>query len=101
LFEVALRQKRIFVNRFGKAIREDILNLAKVRHLCDATIATTVGRAVARDALNAAVSLVPQENSTFLVEALERVDDIKGTPLFDSSSYRYYQTRDCVMMVNE
>lgn len=101
LFEVVLRQKRIFVNRFGKAIREDILNLAKVRHLCDATIATTVGRAVARDALNAAVSLVPQENSTFLVEALERVDDIKGTPLFDSSSYRYYQTRDCVMMVKE
>jgi len=101
LFEVVLRQKRIFVNRFGKPIREDILNLAKVRHLCDATIATTVGRAVARDALNAAVSLVPQENSTFLVEALERVDDIKGTPLFDSSSYRYYQTRDCVMMVKE
>jgi len=101
LFEVVLRQKRIFVNRFGKAIREDILNLTKVRHLCDATIATTVGRAVARDALNAAVSLVPQENSTFLVEALERVDDIKGTPLFDSSSYRYYQTRDCVMMVKK
>ncbi len=101
LFEVVLRQKRIFVNRFGKAIREDILNLAKVRHLCDATIALTVGRAVARDALNAAVSLVPQENSTFIVEALERVDDIKGTPLFDSSSYRYYQTRDCVMMVKE
>lgn len=101
LFEVVLRQKRIFVNRFGKAIREDILNLAKLRHLCDATIATTVGRAVARDALNAAVSLVPQENSTFLAEALERVDDIKGTPLFDSSSYRYYQTRDCVMMVKE
>ena len=101
LFEVVLRQKRMFVNRFGKAIQEDILNLAKVRHLCDETIASTVGRAVARDALNAAISLVPQENSTFLVEALERVDDIKGTSLFDSSSYRYYQTRDYVMMVKE
>ncbi len=100
-FEIVLRQQRVFVNRFGKAIREEILNLSKVRHLCDETIASTLGRSVARDALNTAVSLVPKENSTFLAEALERINEIKGTPLFDSSSYRYYQTRDCVMMVKE
>lgn len=100
-FEVVLRQQRVFVNRFGKAIREEILNLAKVRHLYDETIASTLGKSVARDALNAAVSLVPKENNTLLAEALERINEIKGTPLFNSSSYRYYQTRDSVMMIKE
>ncbi|MFO1428723.1 MAG: Bpu10I family restriction endonuclease [Candidatus Competibacteraceae bacterium] len=101
-FEVVLRQQRVFVNRFGKAIREEILNLAKVRsHLYDEAIASTLGRSVAHDALNNAVSQVPKENSAFLAEALERINEVQGTPLFDSSSYRYYQTRDCVMMVKE
>jgi SAM-dependent methyltransferase len=100
-FEVVLRQKRVFVNRFGQTIREDILNLAKVGNTSDNMIARTVGRAVARDALSAAFSAVSRENSVLLGEAVERVDEIEGTSIFDSSSYRYYQTRERVMMVKE
>jgi SAM-dependent methyltransferase len=101
-FEVVLRQKRVFVNRFGQAIREDILNLTKGHNTDDKMIACTVGRAVARDALTAAISSsVSRENSVLLGEAIERVNEIDGTPIFDSSSYRYYQTRERVMMVKE
>lgn len=100
-FEVVLRQKRVFINRFGQAIREDILNLTKVCNTSDQMIACAVGRAVARDALNVAFSSVSRENSVLLGEALERVNEIEGTPIFDSLSYRYYQTRDRVMMVKE
>lgn len=100
-FEVILRQKRVFVNRFGQTIREDILNLTKVDNTSDNMIARTVGRAVARDALSAAFSSVSRENRVLLGEAVERVNEVEGTPIFDSSSYRYYQTRDRVMMVKE
>ena len=91
----------MFLNRFGQDIREDILNLAKVCYTSDETMPCAVGRAVARDALNAAVSTLPRENHALLAEALERANEIEGTPVFDSSGYSYYQTRDRVMMVKE
>jgi DNA modification methylase len=101
LFDVVLRQKRVFVNRFGQTIREDILNLTKICNTNDKMIACEVGRAVARDALNAAFASVSAENRMRLGEALERVNEIGGTPIFDSLNYPYYQTRECVMMIKE
>ena len=101
LFDVVLRQKRVFVNRFGQTIREDILNLTQICNTNDKMIACEVGRTVACNALNAAFALVSEENSMRLGEALERINEIDGTPIFDSSSYPYYQTRERVMMIKE
>ena len=36
-----------------------------------------------------------------LGEALERVNELERTLIFDSSSYWYYQTRDCFMIIKE
>jgi len=101
LFSVVLRQKRVFLNRFGQAIQEDVLNLERARYVSDRTIPLALGRKVAHEALKAALSAVSKENRQLLQEAVERVNEIEGTPLFDSSQYNYYQTRDCVMMVKE
>ena len=101
LFHVVLRQKRVFLNRFGQAIREDVLNLRRVRYVSDEIIRLTLGKAVAKEALKAAMSAVHQGNRPLLQEAIERVNEIGGTRLFDSSRYAYYQTRDCVMVVKE
>jgi SAM-dependent methyltransferase len=101
MFEVVLSQKRVFVNRFGRTIREDILNLSKLGYINDKTIPVAVGRAVARSALTKALSVVPEKNAALLREAIHRVDEIGGTSLFDSSQYEHYQTRDRVMMVKE
>lgn len=101
LFDIVLCQQRVFVNRFGQAIREDVLNLTKICHTSDESIPCAVPRTVARDALNAAASMVPRQNSELLAEAQRKVYEIEGTPVFGSSSYRYYQTRDSVMMVKE
>ena len=101
MFEVVLRQKRVFVNRFGKAIREDILNLSKLSYVRDDNLSLAVGRAIARAALTTALSTVPEKNSALLHEAIDRVDETEGTSLFDSSQYEHYQTRDHVMMVKE
>jgi hypothetical protein len=101
LFDVVLRQKRVFLNRFGQEIREDVLNLERRSSLSDQMTPLTLGRTVAREALRTAMPVVAEGNSDLLHEAVERVNEIEGTPLFDSSQYTYYQTRHSVMMVKE
>jgi hypothetical protein len=101
LFDVVLRQKRVFLNRFGQEIREDVLNLERRHPISDQMTPLTLGRTVAREALKAALPLAAEGNSELLGEAIERVNEIEGTPLFDSAQYTYYQTRDSVMMVKE
>ena len=61
-FEVLLRQKRVFTNRFGDAIREDILNLRRDAYTANSELPSMVGRSVAREALAAASGAVSDGN---------------------------------------
>ena len=61
----------------------------------------TLGRSVARDFLRSALQRVPEKNKTLLIDAINRIDRIDGTPIFDSSCYAQYQTRAGVAMVKE
>ncbi len=100
-FEVLLRQKRVFTNRFGDAIREDILNLRRDSYTANSELPFIVGRAVAREALAAASTAVSDGNRDLLTDAMGQIDKINGTPVFNSVSYSDYQTRESVMMVKE
>lgn len=100
-FEVLLRQKRVFTNRFGDAIREDILNLRRDSYTTNSELPFIVGRAVAREALTAASTAVSDGNRDLLTDAMGQIDKINGTPVFNSVSYSDYQTRESVMMVRE
>ena len=100
-FEVLLRQKRVFTNRFGDAIREDILNLRRDSYTANSELPFIVGRAVAREALAAASTAVSDGNRDLLTDAMGQIDKINGTPVFNSVSYSDYQTRESVMMVRE
>jgi SAM-dependent methyltransferase len=101
-FEVVLRQKRVFTNRFGDAIREDVLNLLR-KNACASNpgVPSVVGRSVAKEALAAGLADVSESNRSLLADAINRVNQITGTPLFNSECYSEYQTRDTVMMVRE
>ena len=101
MFEIVLRQKRIFMNRFGNTIREDILNFVSNAGNADGTLPHDVGRRVAQETLVEALPNVPEKNKLLLSEAIRRISKMSGTPIFDGFSYREYQTRDCVMMVKE
>ena len=101
IFEVVLRQKRIFMNRFGNAIREDILNFVRTDWSANSTLSYDVGRRVALETLAAVSPGVPEKSRPLLSEAVRRVGEVDGTPIFNTLSYREYQTRDCVMMVKE
>lgn len=101
MFRLILRQQRIFKNRYGEMIREDVLNLEREKYRDDNNLPTVLGRDAARCLLNAAVGNAPDENKTLLLDAISRIDQVTGTPIFNSSCYPQYQTRDGVMMVKE
>ncbi len=101
MFDLVLRQKRVFRNRFGQEIREDILNLTRKAYSNGGELATTVGQDVALAALESTAAKVSPKNQGLLAHAVSRARSIDGTTLFDSNSYSNYQTREYVMMVKE
>lgn len=101
MFTTVLRQQRVFTNRFGKSIREDILNFTRDGYSNDEELAGTVGRRIAKEALTRALDQIPEKNRPLLLDATARVPQTSGTPIFNSFSYSEYQTRDYVMMVKE
>lgn len=101
MFDLALCQQRVFQNRFGRTIREDILNLNCVTHSDDAGLPKGIGRTVAYDMLDLSARIVPESNRMLLQDALSKVEVLEGTPLFNGTAYTDYQTRSHVMMVNE
>ncbi|MBI2424948.1 MAG: methyltransferase [Candidatus Hydrogenedentes bacterium] len=101
LFKLVLRQKRVFKNRFGKSIREDILNFAKRARSNGRILPAEVGRTVGSAVLESQVDSVSNENRALLMDAIARGPMICGTAYFDGSSCSSYQTRGGVMMVEE
>jgi len=101
MFDLSLRQQRVFTNRFGEAIREDLLNLRRKPDILDEKLANDVGRAVALEALTSSLQNIADKNRELLKEAVSRIETLNGTPVFNSFRYNDYQTRDSVMMVKE
>jgi len=101
MFDIVLRQKRVFKNKFGQDIREDIINLEKIAYSNGENLPKSVGQTVAMKALESALKIVPKKNRELLSQAISRSKSLNGTPLFESASYSDYQTRDYVMIVKE
>ena len=101
MFNVVLRQQRRYTNRFGKSIREDILNLQRNTCENDMQLPTVLGRRIALRVLNASLAIVTQRNRPLLVNALSRINHMSGTPIFNDRTHNEYQTRDKVMFVRE
>lgn len=87
MYAQALRQKRTFKNKFGKIIREDLINLSNLKAECTQEIIDDVAREVAYSVLSAGISLVPQKNLESLENAIEKVQIIKSTPKLDRIEY--------------
>jgi uncharacterized protein YjhX (UPF0386 family) len=83
LFHKSLRQKREFKNKFGKIIREDIINFLNLNNTYDKEFVEQVAREVAFDVLKSGLSLVPPKNLKFLEDAIDKVQDIGKTPILD------------------
>ncbi len=78
-FRCVGRQERVFINRFGKSITEDILHLVPPRKQYTAL---STPQAVSKDALVLALQYAPAESIPALSEAIESVSRIENSPLY-------------------
>ncbi len=90
-FSVVQKQERVFTNRFGQAICEDILHLQAT--LPEIDIADAVGRAreIGRATLTDATRRVPSDRQKYLDDAIQLSADIGPSPMLEPSSIRKIQ----------
>ena len=74
--------ERVFVNRFGLKIYEDVLYALREGA---PQISEKVARKVGLDAITRAIAVVPEKNSQALHHAIEVVDSIQPSPLLEIS----------------
>ena len=84
-FSLTARQERVFQNRFGEMIHEDILHLIP-RPLGSGSLAPP--KELAEEALKAALNRVPPESEGDLRDAIERIADVDPSPVYRPKSSR-------------
>lgn len=80
LYRKVLRQKRTFKNKFGKIIREDLINFYNLKPELTIEFIDTVAREVALSALKNGISVVSSQNYNSLENAIQKVQYLDRTP---------------------
>jgi DNA modification methylase len=80
-FQFSTRQERVFKNRFGENIYEDILHFLPLRE----RHCTAEPDEVARETLTAAIERAPAESLDDLRDALGRIGDVEPSPFYTSA----------------
>ncbi|MEH1832022.1 MAG: DNA methyltransferase [Nostoc sp.] len=101
LFHRVLRQKREFKNKFGRIIREDLINFINLnnKYFYEKETIEQVAREVAFDILKSGLSSVSLENLEFLEDAIDKVKDIGRTPVLDKRVH-IYQAHQSAQLAN-
>lgn len=81
-FPLVLRQERVFVNRYGQRIFEDILHFSPTT---DNPPSMEYARSVAREVLEAVISVAPDKSIVDIERALDKVNIVQPSPTFDLS----------------
>ena len=82
-FELSLRQERVFLNRYGQKIYEDILHFSP-RSGCARECGLKEARDIARQVLEAAYGTVSPSSAEGLKAALASVEKVSPSPVFDA-----------------
>lgn len=88
VFSLAQRQQRVFANKFGQSIREDLLHLCPTGGGCQAAVWDALARRIAGEALGAGLRYVANKDRDALLNAIDRTPNIVGTPVFDAVETR-------------
>lgn len=86
-FRKVLRQKRNFKNKFGKTIREDIINFSNLNNKTYKKMVEQIAREVAFDVLKSGLPLVSSKNLKSLEYAIDKVENIGSTPTLEKKIY--------------
>jgi hypothetical protein len=79
------RQERVFRHKFGTLIYEDILHLRP-----SASTGTIMPEAIANDVLRESLSSVKPEAAADLQEALNRIEEVRPSPLYNPESHHEF-----------
>ena len=85
--EIERRQERVFRNRYGADIYEDILHFRAVREVSDKVSSMVAARRIAGQVLSATASLVPDKERAGLDDAVARLDTISPSPIALSNEF--------------
>lgn len=91
IFDLALRQKRTFKNKFGKTIREDLLNLSNKDSDFSVKDIDEIARNIAHKVLRNGLAIVSDQNKPALMEAIEKIPDVGKSPIYSYETTTYYQ----------
>jgi hypothetical protein len=81
-FDLILRQERVFLNRFGQNIFEDILHFSPLRNRSPRDFLAGA-REIAGEVLEAAYSTAPGKAKDDIKSAIEGIDAVKPSPVFN------------------
>lgn len=81
-FDLTLRQERMFLNRFGQEIYEDILHFYPPDRSSEDQFLPTA-REIAREVLQATVAIAPEKAEDDIQQAIEKVDMVNPSPIFE------------------
>lgn len=85
-FRLVTRQERVFKNKFGESIYEDILHFAPVRKQNKDPLETA--REISLQVLKQALKSTPRRALTDIEAALACVPDIQSSPIYNQSAAR-------------
>jgi hypothetical protein len=83
-FDLILRQERVFQNRFGQSIFEDILHFSLPAGAPGESFLESA-REAAQDVLKAAYPVAPDKAKEGIKSALANIDKVRPSPIFNLS----------------
>ncbi len=86
------RQERVFQNRYGADIYEDILHFRTTQDLPDKTWSLGRARRVAGEMLSAACRVAPHKEQVAIADSIERLDGVSPSPLLTPTPFSWTST---------
>ena len=80
-FDLTLRQERVFLNRYGQNIYEDILHFLPTQYVAT-DLMLDGARAVAQQALETVFEVAPKDAKEDINSALDNIESVSPSPLF-------------------
>jgi DNA modification methylase len=90
LFELSVSQHRIFKNKFGKVIREDLLNFTTSDISLSTNDLDEIAKNIAIQVLSRGLEIVSEQNKFALIEAIDKIPHTLKSPLYNHSANPYY-----------
>ena len=85
-FQLALKQERVFLNRFGQSIYEDILHLKPTTSALPPEVQEARARKIAHTVLTHALSRCPAESRKDILMAIDAVERVRPSAILDPAA---------------